>query len=386
LGIKLIEEISLSLYIHIPWCVRKCLYCDFNSYETRASLPEKEYIDALLIDLEQDLPRVLGRSIYSIFLGGGTPSLFSVEELDRLISGLRSRLQLTTDLEVTMEANPGTIERGKLAELRSMGINRLSIGIQSFNDNKLRKLGRIHSGCDAFNTAECAHFAGLENFNIDLMFGIPEQTVAQAVDDIKTAISLQPAHISYYQLDIEPNTAFHHAPPNLPDSDTVANIQQRVNEELVRYGYRRYEVAAYAREDRQCRHNINYWEFGDYLGIGAGAHGKLTDFLDDNIYRIRKIKHPKVYLKRAGTPTSIGGTDVISSAELPLEFMMNALRLVEGVPTGLFSERTGLPVEKLEPALSRLRERGLLVLNQERLQPTELGLLFLNDLLQEFLY
>ncbi len=384
----MIKEISLSLYIHIPWCVRKCLYCDFNSYETRISLPEKAYVDALIVDLEQDLPRVLGRSIHSIFLGGGTPSLFSVEELDRLISGLRSRLQFTPDLEVTMEVNPGTIEQGKLTELRSMGINRLSIGIQSFNDNKLRNLGRIHSGYDAFNVAEEAHFAGLENFNIDLMFGLPEQTVEQAVDDIKTAISLRPAHISYYQLDIEPNTAFHHLPPNLPDNDTVANIQQCVHDELVRDGYRRYEVAAYARENRQCQHNINYWEFGDYLGIGAGAHGKLTDFVDNDIYRIhriRKIKHPKVYLKRAGTLTSIGGVDMINSAELPLEFMMNALRLVEGVPIGLFSERTGLSVEKLEPALSRLRERGLLVFNQERLQPTELGLLFLNDLLQEFL-
>lgn len=377
--------IPLALYIHLPWCIRKCPYCDFNSHEIRTALPEQAYVDALLADLEQDLPRIWGRRIDSVFIGGGTPSLFSPAALDRLLSGLRARLALRPDLEITLEANPGTVEQGRFAEFRDVGINRLSIGVQSFDDEQLRQLGRIHDRRAALAAAEAAHAAGLDNFNLDLMFGLPQQTVAQAQADIATAIALQPAHLSYYQLTIEPNTRFHHAPPPLPDDDTIAEIHHQALVELARHGYQRYEVSAYARERRQCRHNLNYWEFGDYLGIGAGAHGKLSDAASGQIHRLWKLKHPRDYLAAAGTPASIGGHAPIQPADLPVEFMMNALRLVAGVATELFGERTGLPLQALEPGLSRARARGLLETAPTRLQPTALGLQFLNDLLQEFM-
>jgi len=377
--------IPLALYIHLPWCVRKCPYCDFNSHEIRDSIPEQAYVDALLADLEQDLPRIWGRRIDSVFIGGGTPSLFSAEALDRLLSGLRARLALRPDLEITLEANPGAVERGKFAEFRAIGINRLSIGVQSFGDEQLRQLGRIHDRQAAIAAAEAAHAAGLDNFNLDLMFGLPQQTVAQAQADIATAIALQPAHLSYYQLTIEPNTRFHHAPPPLPDEDTIEEIQRQSLAQLARHGYQRYEVSAYARERRQCRHNLNYWEFGDYLGIGAGAHGKLSDAASGQIHRLWKLKHPRDYLATAGTSASIGGDAPLQATELPVEFMMNALRLVAGVPLELFSERTGLPPQALEPGLRRAQQRGLLEPDPTRLQATALGLQFLNDLLQEFM-
>ena len=287
--------------------MRKCPYCDFNSHEARGPVPEQAYVDALLADLEQDLPRVWGRRIESVFIGGGTPSLFSAEALERLLAGLRARLPLRPDTEITLEANPGTVERGRFAEFREIGINRLSIGVQSFNDDQLRRLGRIHDRRAAFAAAEAAHAAGLENFNLDLMFGLPGQTVEQALADIANAMALQPAHLSYYQLTIEPNTRFHQSPPTLPDDETTSPIQERAQAELARQGYRRYEVSAYARENRRCRHNLNYWEFGDYLGIGAGAHGKLTDPAAGRIDRLWKLKHPRDYLASAGTPASIGG-------------------------------------------------------------------------------
>ncbi|MBK8182829.1 MAG: oxygen-independent coproporphyrinogen III oxidase-like protein [Candidatus Competibacteraceae bacterium] len=381
----ILKPIPLALYIHIPWCVRKCPYCDFNSHEALVSAPEQAYVDALLADLEQDLPRVWGRRISSVFFGGGTPSLFSAESLERLLSGLRARLPLRPDLEVTLEANPGTVERGKFAEFREIGINRLSIGIQSFSDDQLQRLGRVHDRRDAFAAAEAAHATGFENFNLDLMFGLPGQTVEQADADIANAIALQPAHLSYYQLTIEPNTAFHHSPPILPDDETADAIQQSAQAQLAQQGYQRYEVSAYARDNRRCQHNLNYWEFGDYLGIGAGAHGKLSDLAAGRINRLWKIKHPRDYLERAGTPAGIGGDNRIGEADLPVEFLLNALRLVEGVPAALFGERTGLALTALEPSLSRARERGLLAANPERLRPTELGLRFLNDLLQQFL-
>ncbi len=377
--------IPLALYIHLPWCVRKCPYCDFNSHEIRDSIPEQAYVDALLADLEQDLPRIWGRRIDSVFIGGGTPSLFSAEALDRLLSGLRARLALRPDLEMTLEANPGAVERGKFAEFRAIGINRLSIGVQSFGDEQLRQLGRIHDRQAAIAAAEAAHAAGLDNFNLDLMFGLPQQTVAQAQADIATAIALQPAHLSYYQLTIEPNTRFHHAPPPLPDEDTIEEIQRQSLAQLARHGYQRYEVSAYARERRQCRHNLNYWEFGDYLGIGAGAHGKLSDAASGQIHRLWKLKHPRDYLATAGTSASIGSDTPLQTTELPVEFMMNALRLVAGVPLELFSERTGLPPQALEPGLHRARQRGLLETDPTRLRATALGLQFLNDLLQEFM-
>ena len=377
--------IPLALYVHIPWCARKCPYCDFNSHEARGPLPERAYVDALLADLEQDLPRVWGRRIDSLFIGGGTPSLFSAEALDRLLSGLRARLPLRPDLEITLEANPGTVERSKFAEFREIGINRLSIGVQSFDDGHLHALGRIHDRRAAIAAAEAAHAAGLDNFNLDLMFGLPGQTVEQALSDIACALALQPAHLSYYQLTLEPNTRFYRSPPLLPDDETIDVIQDRAQEELARHGYPRYEVSAYARADRRCRHNLNYWEFGDYLGIGAGAHGKLTDPAAGQIQRLWKVKHPRDYLARAGTPAGVGGDAPVREAELPLEFLMNALRLVEGVPAALFGERAGLPLAALEPGWSQARARGLLENDPERLQASELGLRFLNDLLQAFI-
>ena len=378
-------SIPLALYVHIPWCARKCPYCDFNSHEAREPLPERAYVDALLADLEQDLPRVWGRRIDSLFIGGGTPSLFSAEALDRLLSGLRARLPLRPDLEITLEANPGTVERSKFAEFREIGINRLSIGVQSFDDGHLHALGRIHDRRAAIAAAEAAHAAGLDNFNLDLMFGLPGQTVAQALTDIACALALQPAHLSYYQLTLEPNTRFYRSPPLLPDDETIDVIQDRAQEELARHGYPRYEVSAYARADRRCRHNLNYWEFGDYLGIGAGAHGKLSDPAAGQIQRLWKVKHPRDYLARAGTPAGVGGDALVREAELPLEFLMNALRLVEGVPAALFGERAGLPLAALEPGWSQARTRGLLESDPERLQASELGLRFLNDLLQAFM-
>lgn len=377
--------IPLALYVHIPWCIRKCPYCDFNSHEARGPLPERAYVDALLADLEQDLPRVWGRRIDSLFMGGGTPSLLSAEALDRLLSGLRARLPLRPDLEVTLEANPGAVEQGRFAEFRAVGVNRLSIGVQSFHDEQLQNLGRIHDRRAAFAAAEAAHAAGLDNFNLDLMFGLPGQTVAQALADIANAIALQPAHLSYYQLTIEPNTLFHQSPPTLPDEEVIGAIQERAQAELARQGYERYEVSAYARDHRRCRHNLNYWEFADYLGIGAGAHGKLTDPAAGRIHRLWKLKHPQDYLAQAGTPASIGGDAPLQAADLPVEFLMNALRLVEGAPATLFEERTGLPLAALEPTLTRVREIGLMETAPDRLQPTETGLRFLNDLLQAFM-
>ncbi|HCK80446.1 MAG TPA: radical SAM family heme chaperone HemW [Candidatus Competibacter sp.] len=380
-----VVALPLTLYIHIPWCVRKCPYCDFNSHETRGPVPERAYVDALLADLEQDLPRVWGRRIASLFIGGGTPSLFSAEALDRLLSGLRARLPLRPDLEVTLEANPGTVERGRFAEFRATGINRLSVGVQSFNDDQLRRLGRIHDRRDAFAAAEAAHAAGLTNFNLDLMFGLPDQTVEQALADVANAVALEPAHLSYYQLTIEPNTAFHRAPPPLPDDETSDAIQQCAQAELARCGYQRYEVSAYAREGRRCQHNLNYWEFGDYLGIGAGAHGKLSDPATGQIRRLWKLKHPRDYLGQAGTAAAIGGDEPIRAIDLPVEFLMNALRLVEGVTAESFGERTGLSLDALEPALGQARASDLLDADPQRLRPTALGLRFLNDVLQRFM-
>jgi oxygen-independent coproporphyrinogen-3 oxidase len=371
----MLRSIPLALYIHIPWCVRKCPYCDFNSHEARGPVPEAAYVDALLTDLEQDGPHAGARRIESVFIGGGTPSLFSAEALDRLLSGLRARRPLRPDAEITLEANPGAVERGKFAEFREAGINRLSIGVQSFDDEHLHRLGRIHDRRAAFAAAEAAHAAGLDNFNLDLMFGLPGQTVARALADIASAVALRPAHLSYYQLTLEPNTAFHQSPPTLPDDETTDLMQRRAQAELARHGYERYEVSAYAHANHRCQHNLNYWEFGDYLGIGAGAHGKLTDPTVGSIHRRWKLKHPRAYLASAGTPARIDGDAPIGEADLP----------VEGVPAALFPERTGLPLTALEPGLSRARERGLMAVDGDRLRPTELGLRFLNDLLQEFM-
>ncbi|MEW5755041.1 MAG: radical SAM family heme chaperone HemW, partial [Pseudomonadota bacterium] len=317
----------LSLYVHIPWCVRKCPYCDFNSHEGRQAIPEQRYIDALLLDLEQDLPRIWGRKVISIFIGGGTPSLFSPEAIDRLLSGIRARLALIPEAEITLEANPGTVEAGKFAEFRAAGINRLSIGIQSFSDYSLQQLGRIHGRKEALAAAEMAHEAGFDNFNLDLMFGLPGQTLKDAGDDVATAIALEPSHLSYYQLTLEPNTYFHAKPPTLPNEDLIWAIQEQGQTALAEAGFGQYEVSAYARgEARRCRHNLNYWQFGDYLGIGAGAHAKITEGARQSITRYWKLKQPEAYLEAANAVAFSGGEKELARKDVGIEFMMNALR------------------------------------------------------------
>ncbi len=374
----------LSLYVHIPWCVRKCPYCDFNSHQSPVSaLPEHDYINALLRDLEQDLPRIWGRSIHTVFIGGGTPSLFSPQAIDRLLSKLRALLPIDPESEITLEANPGTVEFARFKGYREAGVNRLSIGIQSFNDEKLHALGRIHDAGEARRAALAAHAAGFDNFNLDLMFGLPQQTVAEALADLETALALQPSHLSLYQLTIEPNTRFHHQPPVLPDEDTLWHMQQELSARLAASGYGQYEVSAYARPGRQCRHNLNYWRFGDYAGIGAGAHAKITDA--GGITRLWKVKQPNDYLHKAGDASGIGGEHRLSRQETPLEFMMNALRLTDGFPTALFQERAGLPLSVAEKPLRRAEEKGLIIWNVDTIRPTDLGKRFLNELVALFL-
>lgn len=375
----------LSLYIHFPWCVRKCPYCDFNSHELKNELPEQQYIDALLADLDQELPAVWGRPIVSIFMGGGTPSLFSPESMDKLLSGLRARLNFNTDIEITMEANPGTAEQSKFSEFYHTGINRLSIGIQSFNNDHLQKLGRIHDRKDALRAAEIAHDAGFENFNLDLMFGLPGQNCHQALDDIKTAIALEPTHLSHYQLTIEPNTLFYHQPPTVPDDDISWQIQEQCQAEMAKHGYNQYEVSAYAKADKQCRHNRNYWQFGDYLGVGAGAHDKITLPQQQCIQRKWKVKQPKQYLETAATEPSLQGQRQLSRHDAAFEFMMNALRLTDGFESQLFTQNTGLPITIIEKTLREAEQKGWLTWNTHQIKPTENGQRFLNDLIELFL-
>ena len=376
----------LSLYVHLPWCVRKCPYCDFNSHEAKGVVPERAYIDALLADLEQELPAIWGRSIESVFLGGGTPSLFSPESIDRLFSQLRALLSLPARAEITMEANPGAMEAGKFAEFRAAGINRLSIGVQSFDDGMLQKLGRIHGRREAITAAERAHDAGFDELNLDLMFGLPGQTAAQALADLETAIALAPTHLSHYQLTLEPNTAFAHAPPaHLPDHDALWEIQQQCQARIAEAGYRQYEVSAYAREGHQCRHNLNYWQFGDYLGIGAGAHGKISSAQQQHILRRAKLRHPREYLEKAASPARIASEHALKRREAGFDFMLNALRLNDGCPVPLFAQHTGLPLSAVEAPLRRAEEKGLIEWTLQRIRPTELGQRFLNDLTALFL-
>lgn len=375
----------LALYIHLPWCVRKCPYCDFNSHPLPEEFPETAYIDALIRDLEQDLPRIWGRRIHSIFMGGGTPSLFSPESLDRLLSALRARLSWAPQVEITLEANPGTVEQGRFTEFRSLGINRLSLGIQSFNDEALKNLGRIHSSQEACQAIAMAHTAGFDNINLDLMFGLPGQTETQALADITTAISFAPSHISHYQLTIEPHTYFYRYPPSLPSEEGIDTWQEACQTQLTHGGYGRYEVSAFAKKDRQCQHNLNYWRFGDYLGIGAGAHGKISDAMENRITRIWKIKHPSAYLTKAGTAEGIGGETILSPQEAAFEFMLNALRLTGGFPSRLFQERVGLPISVVEKALHQAETLELIEWDFQQIRPTEKGLSLLNELLQLFL-
>lgn len=372
----------LSLYIHVPWCVRKCPYCDFNSHEPRGDLPEGPYVAALLADLETVLPEVWGRPVRSVFIGGGTPSLLSVAALDTLLCGVRARLPLAADAEITMEANPGTVEAAKFAGFRAAGINRLSLGIQSFNDAHLKALGRIHDAAEARRAAELA-LETFGNVNLDLMYALPGQTPEEAAADIATAVALGPQHLSAYHLTIEPNTYFHRYRPSLPDDDAAAVMQEAVEGALGVAGYLHYETSAFARPGRECRHNLNYWSFGDYIGIGAGAHEKIS--FKNSILRRSRLRQPKAYLAHAGSPGVIGEQRELTADELPGEFMMNALRLNGGVDLDLFRARTGLEPTRLFPVLEEAERRGLLCRDHRRMAPTALGRRFLNDLLALFM-
>lgn len=377
------EPIPLSLYVHLPWCVKKCPYCDFNSHAVKATgIPETAYVAALLSDLEQDLPLVWGRRVISIFFGGGTPSLFSPEALAQLLSGIRARIPLLADAEITMEANPGTVEQEKFSEFRAIGINRLSLGIQSFDDKILQRLGRIHTGAESHRAIDIARQAGFDNVNLDLMFGLPEQTLNHAEQDIGQLIAHQPDHISYYQLTLEPNTLFHASPPDLPNDDSCWEMQQSGQAQLAAAGYHQYEVSAYARHGKQCQHNRNYWEFGDYLGIGAGAHGKVTDMARQEIVRQHKLRHPQRYLD---TDQRLQGESTLSAEDLPFEFMLNALRLTAGFPKNLFNERTGMSDDKIQHTIQGLMNDGLILRSDNGYCATDLGQKFLNTVTERFL-
>jgi len=377
---------TLSLYVHIPWCVRKCPYCDFNSHEQRSeNLPEQAYIDALLADLELELPDIWGRQIVSVFIGGGTPSLFSAVALDRLISGLRALLNLQPTIEITMEANPGTVEQHKFAEFAAAGINRLSIGIQSFHDPSLQALGRIHNGHEAQQAVEVARTAGFTNLNLDLMFALPGQTKAQALEDLETAIALVPEHLSYYQLTLEPNTAFAANPPQLPTDELGWDIHQQGLRRLSDAGFHRYEISAFSQPDRQSQHNLNYWQFGDYIGIGAGAHGKISSAATGDIVRRSKQRHPKRYLETAGTPQQISQENVVELQDTGIEFMLNALRLCDGFPQPLFNLHTGCDLYTWQPIINTAIDDGLLEQEEMLLKPTAKGQNFLNELLERFM-
>ena len=376
----------LSLYIHIPWCLRKCPYCDFNSHTSDGPLPEAAYIDALIVDLNEDLAAIGQRPIESIFIGGGTPSLFSPSALERLLNTIADRCQLVPAIEITMEANPGSAESDRFAAYRQLGINRLSIGIQSFDDSTLAKLGRIHDAQQARNAVVMAQQAGFDNYNIDLMFGLPDQSRQAALDDLQQALDLAPSHLSRYQLTIEPNTWFHRYPPSLPNDERIWQMQCDGEELLQQHGFDQYEVSAFARPGKQCRHNLNYWRFGDYHGIGAGAHSKITYPEESRIERIWKIKHPQRYLSACGNQTAerIGGRSTLQSEDRTVEFMMNLLRLKEGFDRSLFTARTGLPLAELEPAVTALIKEGLLELIENRVRCTQHGAQFLDTVLERF--
>ncbi len=379
----------LALYIHLPWCVKKCPYCDFNSHGLKDDLPEQRYIDALLTDLETELPLVWGRQVVSLFLGGGTPSLFSAEAIDQLLAGVRARLPLRGDAEITMEANPGTVEQERFSAYRKSGINRLSIGIQSFNDAHLASLGRIHDSEQAKKAIATAQNAGFDRINLDLMYGLPKQSIKQALDDLKTAIDFAPEHISHYQLTIEPDTVFAKQPPMLPSDDDRWDMQQQCQQRLTNAGYQQYEVSAYARNKKYSRHNMNYWTFGDYLGIGAGAHGKITIGPEQRIERRSKLRNPLRYMDATKTQQFIDERHDIDADNVAFEFMLNSMRLVEGITIETFVQHTGLDIKIIQDKITLAQERGLLEKNlrnnKSRLQATEHGHRFLNDLTALFL-
>lgn len=372
----------LALYVHIPWCVRKCPYCDFNSHEARGSIPEAAYLDALRLDLEAALPEIWGRKIHSIFFGGGTPSLLSADALDRLLTLLRTLLPVEPLAEITLEANPGTFEIEKFRGFRAAGINRISIGVQSFNPAHLQRLGRIHNDNEARRAVEIA-LTLFDNLNLDLMYGLPEQAIGEALSDIEIAIAYGAPHISAYHLTLEPNTLFHAHPPNLPDDDSTATMQTEIETRLTAAGYGHYETSAFAKKHHACLHNLNYWHFGDYLGIGAGAHSKLT--ARDHVSRSARYKQPKAYMEQAVAGAAVQEQHDIAVTELGFEFMMNALRLTEGFPITLFPARTGLPLSVVQSPLREAEAAGLLMRDLSHIRPTALGQRFLNDLLQLFL-
>jgi len=372
----------LSLYIHIPWCVRKCPYCDFNSHEIRGQIPEADYVDASIVDLEAALPLIWGRKIYTVFFGGGTPSVFSAAAIERILDAVRARVPLAADAEITLEANPGTAEAEKFRGFRDAGVNRLSLGIQSFNPRHLKALGRIHDDREARAAIEiaCANF---DNFNLDLMYGLPRQSPEEALADIETALSFAPPHLSVYHLTIEPNTYFYRHPPALPADDSTAQMQQAIEQKLASAGYRHYETSAFVQPGKQSRHNLNYWTFGDYLGIGAGAHSKLS--LPGRILRQARHKQPRQYMELAMAGNAIQEQHDVAASDIGFEFMMNALRLDSGFPVALFEERAGLPLTAVLKPLEEAEQRGFITRDHQRVAPTELGRRFLNDLLQVFL-
>ncbi|MES2025150.1 MAG: radical SAM family heme chaperone HemW [Pseudomonadota bacterium] len=372
----------LSLYVHFPWCVKKCPYCDFNSHEATGGFPEDEYLSALRADLEMALPLIWGRKIYTIFIGGGTPSLLSAKGLDRLLSDIRTLLPLDGAVEITMEANPGTFEAEKFKSYRASGINRLSIGIQSFNSRHLDALGRIHNGDEAQRAVDIAA-SNFDNFNLDLMYALPSQTLEEARQDVQTAIAYAPPHLSLYHLTMEPNTVFAKYPPVVPDDDASADMQDMIEQETSAAGYQHYEVSAYAQPKRQARHNLNYWEFGDYLGIGAGAHTKLS--FPHRVIRQARYKQPKSYMDNMRLGNPIQEENEITRNEMGFEFMLNAMRLVEGIDVNRFAERTGMPLNAVEQALNEAEAKGLLYRDHKTIKPTVLGQRFLNDLQQLFL-
>ena len=370
----------LSLYIHTPWCVRKCPYCDFNSHE-RGEIPETAYLQALLTDLEQDLPMIGDRPVETVFIGGGTPSLMSADFYRQLFQGIRQRLTLQADAEITLEANPGTLEAGRFEGFRDAGINRLSIGVQSFNNAHLQALGRIHDASAAIDAAHQARAAGFDNFNLDIMHALPGQTHAQALDDLQQAIALQPRHLSWYELTIEPNTVFYRAPPIQPDSDAMADTEQAGFALLAQHGYQRYEISAFAQSEHRCRHNLNYWQFGDYLGIGAGAHGKITDATQGSVHRYQKTRKPEDYLADAAHARR--QHQPIAREDRLFEALLNGLRLVDGVAWQTLEDATGEPASQWQNALAPLEQQGLLAITDQRLACTDNGLRHLNGLLEK---
>jgi oxygen-independent coproporphyrinogen-3 oxidase len=378
-AVRLATLPPLALYVHIPWCVRKCPYCDFNSHEQKGPLQEQSYVEALLRDLEQLLPHVWGRRLTSVFIGGGTPSLFAPESIDRLLSGARARLTLEPDAEITLEANPGTVEAARFRGFREAGVNRISVGVQSFDEGMLKALGRIHDAGEARRAIEAA-LASFDNVNLDLMYGLPGQDADMARADLEAGIGTGVPHLSAYQLTIEPNTAFFSKPPKLPEHDACADMQLETEKILRSEGYEHYETSAFARPGHRSRHNLNYWQFGDYLGIGAGAHGKIS--FPDRITRHSRMKQPREYLAAANTLVE---EREVAANEVPFEFMLNALRLVEGFEVKLFGERTGLQLAAIEKSLQKAEEKGLLERDWQRIRPTERGRLFLNELLELFL-